>query len=111
MHIFLKKFGTTLTSRQAGSEAFKAFQPQLRGIDTDDFAEVDFEGVFTLSPSWADEFLTPLFEQLGQRVRLLPSDNLSVQETLSLLRTIYKEWLPDVAPSRTKERVHSPERY
>lgn len=90
MRIALKKFGTTLTSRQAGSEAFKALQSQLRDLSEHDTVEVDFEGVLTLSPSWADEFLTPLREQYGTRLRLLPSENLSVQATLRLLENIHK---------------------
>ena len=94
MKIVLKKFGTTLISRQAGAEAFKAFQPQLRDMGTDERVEIDFDGVHTLSPSWADEFLTPLIQRFGQKVTLFPSDNLSVQATMKLLREIHKEWLP-----------------
>ena len=89
MRIALKKFGTTLTSRQAGSEAFKALQPQLRDIAGGEQVEVDFDGVLTLSPSWGDEFLTPLFQQFGERIILLPSDNLSVQATIRLLQEIH----------------------
>lgn len=88
MRIALKKFGTTLTSRQAGSEAFKALQPQLREAVAGEQLEVDFDGVLTLSPSWGDEFLTPLFQQFGERLVLLPSDNLSVQATIQLLRNL-----------------------
>ena len=91
MLIPLKKFGTTLTSRQAGSEAFKALQQQLRELNSEDRLEVDFDGVLTLSPSWGDEFLTPLLEQFGERLVLLPSDNLSVQATIRLLRGIHKK--------------------
>jgi len=94
MRIELKKFGTTLTSRQAGSEAFKALQSQIRDVGSDENVEIDFEGVLTLSPSWGDEFLTPLFEKFGNRLLLLPSDNLSVQATLKLLHEIHAEWLP-----------------
>lgn len=89
MRIVLQKFGTTLTSRQAGSEAFKAVQLQLRAIAPDEKLEVDFDGVLTLSPSWGDEFLTPLKEQFGDRLILLPSDNLSVLATLRLLKEIH----------------------
>lgn len=91
MKITLEKFGKTLTSRQLGSEAFKAFQPTLREIRTDEFLEIDFTGVLTLSPSWADEFLTPLLGQVGDRLVLLPSDNLSVQATIKLLEDINKK--------------------
>ena len=90
MKLQLEKFGKTLTSRQLGSEALKAFQPALREIRADESLEIDFTGVLTLSPSWADEFLTPLLGQLGDRIILLPSDNLSVQTTVKLLEEINK---------------------
>ena len=85
MKVKLENFGTTLTTRELGSEAFKAFQPTLQELPRDEGLEVDFSGVLTLSPSWADEFLTPLFDQIGERLVLLPSDNLSVQATLKIL--------------------------
>ena len=85
MKLKLEKFGTTLMTRELGSEAFKAFQPTLRELREDEELEIDFFGVLTLSSSWADEFLSPLLEQLGERLVLLPSDNLSVQATLKIL--------------------------
>ncbi len=60
MKLQLKKFGETLISRELGSEAFKAFQSTLRELPEDGAIEVDFAGVLTLSPSWSDEFLSPL---------------------------------------------------
>jgi hypothetical protein len=86
MKLQLEKFGKTLISRELGSEAFKAFQPTLRELSKDEDLEIDFSGVLTLSPSWSDEFLTPLSEFLGNRLLLLPSDNLSVQATLRILQ-------------------------
>ena len=90
MKIILEKFGKTLTSRQLGSEAFKAFQPALHEIPVNESIEIDFAGVLTLSPSWADEFFTPLLNLVGDRLVLLPSDNLSVQATIKLLEEINK---------------------
>lgn len=86
MKLQLGKFGETLISRELGSEAFKAFQPTLRELSPSEELEIDFSGVLTLSPSWADEFLSPLLDQLGERLVLLPSDNLSVQATLKILQ-------------------------
>ena len=60
MNIELKKFGTTLISRQTGREAFSALQPFLSGVKDDEVIKVDFDGILTFSPSWGDEFLTPL---------------------------------------------------
>ena len=91
MRIELKKFGTTLTSRQAGSEAHKALQPTLRDIKEGETIELDFDGVLTFSPSWGDELLTPLVRQFGDLLILLPSDNLSVQATVKLLEEINKK--------------------
>ena len=90
MRIELKKFGTTLISRQAGSESFKAFQSTLKDLQPNENLEIDFFGVLTFSPSWGDEFLSPLLDQLGDRLVLLQSDNLSVQVTLKLLQEIKK---------------------
>jgi len=90
MRIELKKFGTTLTSRQMGSEASKALQPMLRSVKDDESVEINFDDVFTFSPSWGDEFLTPLLHEFGDRLVLLPSDNLSVKATIRLLEQINK---------------------
>ncbi|MEK7518771.1 MAG: hypothetical protein AAB424_04115 [Patescibacteria group bacterium] len=91
MRIELKKFGTTLISRQAGAEAFRAFQPTLRHLQPGEVLEIDFSGVLTFSPSWGDEFLSPLADQFGDKLFMLASDNLSVQATLKLLEEIKKQ--------------------
>ncbi len=93
MKIELKKFGTTLISRQSGSEAFKAFQSTLQDLKPTEELEIDFSGVLTFSPSWGDEFLSPLLDQLGDRLVLLASDNMSVQATLKLLQEIKKKFV------------------
>ena len=90
MRIQIRKFGPML-SRQAGSEAAKAFQPTLRELKAEENLEIDFEGVLTFSPSWGDEFLSPLASELHERLVLLPSDNLSVQATVRLLEEISKQ--------------------
>ena len=90
MKLKLVKFGTTLITRELGSEAYKAFQPAFRELRQDEELEIDFSDVLTLSPSWADEFLTPLREQLVDRLVLLPSDNLSVHATVKILQEAHK---------------------
>jgi hypothetical protein len=90
MKLQLEKFGKTLLSRELGSEAFKAFQITLREFSKDEELEIDFSGVLTLSPSWADEFLSPLVNQLGDKLILLPSDNLSVHATVKILQEANK---------------------
>ena len=86
MKLQLDKFGKTLISRELGREAFKAFQSTLNDLPKNEELEIDFSGVFTLSPSWADEFLTPLLNLIGDRLVLLSCDNLSVQATLRILK-------------------------
>jgi len=90
MKLQLEKFGKTLMSRELGSEAFKAFQQTLRELSKDEELEIDFSGVLTLSPSWADEFLSPLLDLIDGRLVLLPSDNLSVHATLKILQEANK---------------------
>lgn len=85
MNIELKKFGTVLTSRQAGKEALSAFTPTLNEVKDNQDIIVDFDGVTTFSPSWGDEFLRPLYEKFGKRLILKVTDNLSVKLSLEIL--------------------------
>ena len=85
MIIELSKFGTTLISRQAGREAWAAFQPVLREVKTNELVEIDFTGVLTFSPSWGDEFLTPLVQRFNERLKLSNTNNPSVKATLEIL--------------------------
>ena len=79
-----------MIGHELGSEAFKAFQSTLLELAPNEELEIDFSGVLTLSPSWTDEFLSPLLERLGERLVLLLSDNLSVQATLKILQEANK---------------------
>ena len=88
MIIELKKFGTTLISRQTGREAFSALQSLLRDIKESESIEINFAGVLTFSPSWGDEFLTPLLNTYGDRLILKNTTNPSVQATLETLQGI-----------------------
>lgn len=85
MKIYLKKFGTTLISRPAGKEAFMALKATMLEADPGEKVEIDFEGVAVLTPSWADEFITPLKHQF-KNVTLLNTDNPSVKATLETLK-------------------------
>lgn len=86
MIIKLSKFGTTLVSRPAGKEAWLAFQSTLSKIDDREEVVVDFEAVIVLTPSWADEFITPLKNRFGERARLINTDNPSVKASLAMLQ-------------------------
>lgn len=84
MNIEIKKFGITLVSRPAGKEAWLAFQPTLNELKHNEKIIVDFDGVVVLTPSWADEFLTPL-KQKFKEVELINTSNPSVKATLAIL--------------------------
>ena len=90
MIISLEKFGTTLISRQTGREAFAAFKPSLGSVSANENVEVDFNGVITFSPSWGDEFLTPLLRKYENRLILKNTQNPSVKATLEILEQINK---------------------
>ena len=88
MRIELKKFGTILISRQNGREAFAALQSQLSALDKNENLELDFGGVITFSPSWGDEFLSPLIKKYNSRLALMNTTNPSVRATIELLEKI-----------------------
>lgn len=85
MIIKINKFGTTLVSRPSGKEAWLAFQPTINEIPENEKIIVDFEGVIVLTPSWADEFLSPLKSRFEDKVKLQNTDNPSVTATLKIL--------------------------
>lgn len=85
MKIQLEKFGSILTSRPAGKDAYAGFLSVLNTIADDETVEVDFNGVSSLSPSWGDEFLTPLLGKFGERLLLIHAKNLSVSMTIETL--------------------------
>ncbi len=90
MIIELKKFGTTLTSRDDGREAYSALQPILKNIKTNEEMVIDFRGVNTFTPSWGDEFITPLFKKFGKSLTLKHLENPSVRLTLSTIEEANK---------------------
>ena len=85
MKLELKKFGTNLTSRPAGKEAYLGAKAYSLPKDLNETIEVDFDGVEVLTPSWADEFITPLMADRPGRVVLLPSGNATVKATLEII--------------------------
>jgi hypothetical protein len=88
MNISTNKFGTVLTSRQSGKEAWSAYLPTLASVAAEEKVIVDFVGVNTLSPSWGDEFLTPLVARFADRVEVAPTSNPSVLLTLETLEKV-----------------------
>jgi len=94
MRIEIKKFGTTLISRQDGKEAYAAFLPLLNSISPEEYIEVDFDGVITLTPSWADEFIMSLYKRYASRILFVNVENSSVKATLDFLEKINNVRLP-----------------
>jgi len=86
MKIDISKFGTVLVSRPSGKEAFLVFKSGLLSLAKNERIELDFAKVSVLTPSWADEFITPLIEIHGNRIFLLNTENPSVQATLKILK-------------------------
>lgn len=85
MLIQLKNFGTTLTSRQLGKEAFSGFAPNLDSVQEGEIVVIDFEGVDTFSPSWGDEFLSQMYSKFGKQLLLKNTKNPSVLATINIL--------------------------
>lgn len=85
MKIKLKEYGAILISRPAGREAALAMLANIRPAAAKKI-ELDFTGVISVSPSWLDEVLRALRDKFGKaRVRCLPTDNLSVIESLKVI--------------------------
>ncbi len=88
MTIKLSKFGHLLVSRPAGREAYLAAKAYILPLKHET-VEVDFSGVKVMTPSWLDEFLTPLREEFGaDRITLTATDNPSVQASLKTIQPI-----------------------
>jgi hypothetical protein len=89
MMIQLSKYGHLLTSRELGRESWQAFWATLQSRDLQEPIIVDFSGVTTFSPSWGDEFFTPLLHKVRGPIILRNTENPSVTATMQLLREIH----------------------
>lgn len=90
MRIEIKQLGTVLSSRPAGKEALLAIRSSLlRDVKKTELLELDFVGVDALTPSWADEFVTPLAEEWGENLHYTNIENPSVKATLEFLKQIH----------------------
>jgi hypothetical protein len=93
MTIFMSKIGTVLDSRPAGREALLAMRPhismaQAGKATSGEAMEIifDFRNVEVLTPSFADEFITPLLEERKGHVRFVHThENITVKKTLEFL--------------------------
>lgn len=80
----MHKFGEMLNSRPDGREALLAIRPRIRNEKN---LEIDFAGVKILTPSFADEFVTPLIEEFPEEnIKLVNTqENITVKKTLEFL--------------------------
>lgn len=85
MIIHLSKFGTVLISRPSGREAYLATKAYLLSNPVDN-VEIDFSLVKVVAPSWLDEFLTPLYKEYRDKIKLKESDNQTVKASLATIR-------------------------
>lgn len=84
MTIHLSQFGTMLISRPSGRDAYLSAKAYLLSQPFDS-VDIDFSGVKVVTPSWLDEFLTPIHKEYGPRVKLLPSTNQTVKASLATI--------------------------
>ncbi|MFA5162930.1 MAG: hypothetical protein WC441_00190 [Patescibacteria group bacterium] len=89
MLIELKKFGNLLTSRQLGKESLAAISPLLPKENTEKII-IDFLDITTFSPSWGDEFLSPLQQKYQNNLFLKNTSNVSVKATIEILEETNK---------------------
>jgi hypothetical protein len=85
MIVEIKKFGEILTSRPLGKEALAAFLPNINKDSEQEKVYINFDGIDVFSPSWRDEFLTPLLQRFGDNLVLQKSSNSSVQASIETL--------------------------
>ena len=53
-----------------------ALRPSLKDLSADEELVIDFEGVDVFSPSWGDEFLSPLHGEYGDRLVMVNTENI-----------------------------------
>ncbi|MDD3711106.1 MAG: DUF4325 domain-containing protein [Patescibacteria group bacterium] len=85
MIIELKKFGIILNSRQSGREALMAFSSNLENYNKKDKIYIDFSDLASISPSWGDEFLVPIFKKFPDKMILKKGGNASVSFMIDIL--------------------------
>lgn len=90
----MRKIGNVLDARPEGREAFLGIRPTLPKIQEP--LVLDFDGVDVLTPSFADEFVTPLITLYPGKVQFRNTENISVKKTLEFLS---EDWPEGTYPS------------
>ena len=87
MKLDVKKFGSVLISRPAGREAALVALAYSIPKEHTEKIELDFGGVDVLTPSWMDEFLQTIKEQIPEdSISIHEGENASVRMTMQTLR-------------------------
>lgn len=87
MKIEMIKFGNLLISRPSGKDAWLGMQALLKKIPKGESIVLDFKGVSVLTPSWMDEFLTPL-KATFKKVNIVHAESPVIRETLDFLEKL-----------------------
>lgn len=90
----MEKFGKLLISRPAGKEAYlvaKAYVLPKIKKNQSEMIELDFTSVAVLSPSWADEFVSKIRQDLPNKIKLTNLNNASIKTTLKMLDKLNKD--------------------
>lgn len=89
MKLLMEKFGKVLLSRPAGREAALAALAYSIPKEDNEIINLDFSSVDVLTPSWTDEFLQTLTEQIPkERINIIEGENASVQMTMRTIREL-----------------------
>ncbi len=87
MKIDVSKFGKTLISRPVGRDVCLSARAYTIPKDSTEVIELDFSNVQVLTPSWADEFMCGLRDELGaSRIEVIEGENWSVKTAFDTLR-------------------------
>lgn len=85
MKIKLSKFGKILISRPDGREAFLSMRAYLIPRKFKGAVELDIDGVDGMTPSWLDEVVSGIRSDPNLKIRLLPSENQTVKESIKAI--------------------------
>ncbi|MBI5412269.1 DUF4325 domain-containing protein [Candidatus Peregrinibacteria bacterium] len=87
MKIEMIKFGNLLISRPSGKDAWLSFRPQLATLPSNEEIILNFKGVSVLTPSWMDEFYTPLKIRF-KKIKIINIDSPVIKETIDFLESL-----------------------
>ena len=87
MKIEIKIFGNILVSRPSGQEALATILSQNVTLGENEGIELDFSDVSVVAPGWLDEVYSGLRDQYGDRVKIVPTQNITVIESMNVIQS------------------------